>query len=384
MLRETTIEIAESLSKVQPIEWDALARGHPLVSHSYLHAMHESGCASESTGWAPRYLLLRESGALVGAMPLYLKDHSYGEYVFDWAWADAWHRAGGQYYPKLLTALPFTPVTGPRLLAATAQHRRQLAQAAQQLARDLDVSSWHCLFCSETEAQELAAGGFMLRQTVQFHWRNEGFASFDDFLSRMNHEKRKKIKQERRKVREQGVEFRWKVGNEIQESDWRFFLKCYNNTYREHHSSPYLNLDFFSAIAQSMPQNLLLAVGYRDGRPICSALDVFSPEALYGRYWGTLEFVSGLHFEACYYQAIEFCIHRGIQVFEGGAQGEHKLARGLVPVTTYSAHWIAEPKFADAVKKFLIRESKGIANYVNELAEHSPFKQGPELDLDDQ
>lgn len=376
MRRETTIEVAESLDAVDPQDWDRLAQHHPLVSHAFLHALHESGSASEDTGWTPRYLLMRESGALIGAMPLYLKDHSYGEYVFDWAWADAWHRAGGRYYPKLLTALPFTPVTGPRLLAETPQQRRQLANAARQLVRELEVSSWHCLFPTETEAQELEADGFVLRQTVQFHWRNDSFENFDAFLARMNHDKRKKIKQERRKVREQGVSFVWKVGNEISESDWRFFLKCYNNTYREHHSSPYLNLDFFLRIAASMPNNLMLAIGARDSRPMCSSLLVFDDKKLFGRYWGTLEFVPGLHFETCYYQSIEFCIARGIEVFEGGAQGEHKLARGLMPVTTYSAHWIEEPRFADAIKKFLSRESKGIHSYVNELEEHTPFKRG--------
>ncbi len=381
MRTQHTLEVADSLGAVSPSEWDRLAGANPLVSHAFLHALHESGSASEDSGWAPRYLLLREGGTLAAALPLYLKSHSYGEYVFDWAWADAWQRAGRRYYPKLLSAIPFTPVTGPRLLAADPGHQSVLARAAIELARELDVSTLHCLFPTESEAAELAADGFMLRKTVQFHWTNEGFASFDDFLSRMNHEKRKKVKQERRRVREAGVEFEWKVGRDITEADWRFFVRCYDNTYRQHHSTPYLNLDFFLSIGASMPDNLLLVLGRKDGKPLCASLDVFNQDALWGRYWGTLDFVSGLHFETCYYQAIEFCIANGIGSFEGGAQGEHKLARGLMPVTTWSAHWVADPEFARAIQKFLERESRSIGAYVNELEEHAPFKEAPPLEL---
>jgi predicted N-acyltransferase len=374
MSKQHTLEVADSLGAVTPAEWDRLAGPNPLVSHAFLHALHESGSAAPDAGWAPQYLLLREANALVAALPLYLKSHSYGEYVFDWAWADAWQRAGRRYYPKLLSAIPFTPVTGPRLLAARPEYRSVLAEAAKQFAQELEVSTLHCLFPTEDEAAELAADGFMLRKTVQFHWTNEGYADFDDFLSRMNHEKRKKVKQERRRVREAGVEYEWKVGRAITEADWRFFVRCYDNTYREHHSSPYLNLDFFLRIGTAMPDNLLLVIGRQDGKPLCASLDVFTPEALWGRYWGTLGFVSGLHFETCYYQAIEFCIANRIGAFEGGAQGEHKLARGLMPVTTWSAHWVADPDFARAIQKFLERESHSIGNYVNELEEHTPFK----------
>jgi predicted N-acyltransferase len=376
-----TLEVADTLGAVPPPEWDRLAGANPLVSHAFLHALHESGSASAEAGWAPQYLLLREGGTLAAALPLYLKGHSYGEYVFDWAWADAWQRAGRRYYPKLLSAIPFTPVTGPRLLAATPEHRAVLASAAVELARTLDVSTLHCLFPTETEAAELAADGFMLRKTVQFHWTNDGYASFEDFLARMNHEKRKKVRQERRRVRDAGVEFEWKLGNEITEADWRFFVLCYDNTYRQHRSTPYLNLDFFLRIGATMPGNLLLVIGRKDGRPLCASLDVFNRDALWGRYWGTLGFVSGLHFEACYYQAIEFCIANGIGSFEGGAQGEHKLARGLMPVTTWSAHWVADPEFARAIQRFLERESRSIGTYVDELEEHAPFKEEPSLEL---
>ena len=370
------LEIADSLAAVPPAQWDALAGPNPLLSHGFLHALHESGAACPDTGWAPRYLLLRREGRLAAALPLYLKAHSYGEYVFDWAWADAWQRAGQRYYPKLLSAIPFTPVTGPRLLAAAEEDRRLLARAAMQLASELEVSSLHCLFPTVTEAALLEDEGLLLRRSVQFHWHNQGFHNFEHFLAQMNHEKRKKVKQERRKLREAGVSFARAVGSDITAADWRFFFRCYETTYRQHHSTPYLNLDFFLRIADVMPESLLLVTGWRDGEPLCAALDVFTPEALWGRYWGTTAFVPGLHFEACYYQAIEFCIERGISRFEGGAQGEHKLARGLMPVATLSAHWIADDGFRRAVRQFLSRESAGVAHYVDELREHAPFRHG--------
>ncbi|MCU0869893.1 MAG: GNAT family N-acetyltransferase [Burkholderiales bacterium] len=368
------VEVVDTLADVPAAQWDALTDDHPLLSHAFLHALHESGSAAPDAGWAPQYLLVRRDGQLAAAMPLYLKGHSYGEYVFDWAWADAWQRTGRRYYPKLLSAVPFTPVQGGRLLARDPDDRAVLARAALQFAREADVSSLHVLFPTEPEARLLEAAGCMLRRTVQFHWTNAGFASFDEFLATMNHDKRKKVKQERRKVRDAGITWQWKVGRDIAEADWRFFVRCYNDTYRRHHSSPYLNLDFFLRIGDTMPANLLLAIGLQDGRPVCAALDVFSRDALYGRYWGTTVDVPALHFEACYHQAIEFCIAHGIRTFEGGAQGEHKLARGLMPVTTWSAHWIADAEFARAVRQFVDRESRGVAGYVSELEAHRPFK----------
>ena len=369
-----SLEVTDSLADVPVAEWNALSRGHPLLSHAFLHALHESGCATEETGWAPRFILLRRDGRLRGALPLYAKSHSYGEYVFDWAWAEAWHRAGAEYYPKLLNAVPFTPVSGPRLLAEAGEDRALLIRAALQFASESGVSTFHCLFPAETEAEELRGAGLMLRRTVQFHWENSGFGTFDDFLATMNHEKRKKVKQERRRIRDEGIVFERRTGSEIAESDWAFFFRCYEDTYRRHHSTPYLNLDFFLRIAESMPEHLMIAIGTRDGRPVCAAFDIFDGNALYGRYWGTTGYVPGLHFEACYYQAIEFCIERGIGRFEGGAQGEHKLARGLMPVTTYSAHWVEDSRFDRAVRQFVERESRGVAAYVNELEEHGPFK----------
>ena len=375
MKTRSGIQVLDSLASIPASDWDALAGSHPLLSHAFLHALHETGCASAETGWSPCYLALWREGRLAAAMPLYLKSHSYGEYVFDWAWADAYQRHGLRYYPKLLNAVPFTPVTGPRLLASNEADRQALLTAALAFARDSGVSSLHCLFPATTEVAAFEAAGMMLRASVQFHWRNEGFADFEDFLSRMNHDKRKKIRQERRKVREAGIEFRWLRGGEATESDWRFFLDCYDGTYRAHHSTPYLNLDFFLRLAQTMPDNLLLILGYREGSPMASAFNIIGGQTLYGRYWGTKEFHSGLHFEACYYQAIEFCIAEKLDSFEGGAQGEHKLARGLLPQRTVSAHWLAHPEFAEAVTRFLRKEANGIEQYVDELSEHSPFKQ---------
>jgi predicted N-acyltransferase len=373
-------QVLDSLASVSAPDWNALAQNHPLLSHAFLHALHESGCASAQTGWAPCYLTLWRDARLSAAMPLYLKSHSYGEYVFDWAWADAYERHGLRYYPKLLNAVPFTPVSGPRLLASNETDRRALLAAALDFARDTGVSSLHCLFPAAEQAPAFESAGLMMRASVQFHWRNEGFSDFDDFLARMNHDKRKKIRQERRKVRDAGIEFRWIRGGDASASDWRFFIECYNGTYREHHSTPYLTLDFFERLALTMPQHLLLILGYREGRPIACAFNVLGNDTLYGRYWGTKEFHSGLHFETCYYQAIEFCIAQKIGSFEGGAQGEHKLARGLLPQRTVSAHWLAHPEFAEAITRFLRKETTGIDHYVDELAEHSPFKQSQPLD----
>lgn len=368
------IQALDTLAEVPAPEWNALAGRHPFLSHEFLHALEATGCVGGDSGWQPCHLALRRNGRLAAAMPLYLKFHSYGEYVFDWAWADAYQRHGLHYYPKLVSAVPFTPVTGPRLLAATDHDRNALCAAALDMARDSGVSSLHCLFPTEAETPAFESAGFMLRTTVQFHWGNQGYASFEDFLARMNHEKRKKIRQDRRRVRDAGITYRHLSGAQAQPADWRFFVECYNRTYRAHHSTPYLNFAFFSRLAECMPEALLLVIGHRDGAPVAAALNVLGDDAVYGRYWGTREFHSGLHFETCYYQAIEFCIERGIATFEGGAQGEHKLARGLLPVRTTSAHWLAHPEFSDAVARFLDRESRGIGQYVDELHEHSPYK----------
>lgn len=351
-----------------------LAGSQPFVRHEFLHALERTGCVGGRSGWLPQHLLLRRDGQLRAALPLYIKHHSYGEYVFDWAWADAYARHGLRYYPKLLTAIPFTPVTGARLLGGTAGERGQLIAAAIELAKGLGASSWHCLFPQEVETREIASHGLLLRTGVQFHWNNSAYASFDDFLASMSHDKRKKIKQERRRVRDAGVVFEQRVGAEITEADWAFFERCYRGTYQAHHSTPYLNLEFFLELGRLLGEHVLLVIGRCEGEPIAAALNIFDGTAMYGRYWGATEFVSGLHFETCYYQAIDFCIARGLSRFEGGAQGEHKLARGLLPVRTYSAHWLGHPEFSQAVERFLEQETRGVAGYIDELSESNPFK----------
>jgi predicted N-acyltransferase len=377
------LRVLDDLSGIDAADWNRLAGGHPMLSHEFFQALHGTGCASADSGWLPQFLTLWEDNAparagatarpeLRAAMPLYLKSHSYGEYVFDWAWADAYHRHGLDYYPKLLAAIPFSPVSGPRLLSATDAGRAALLRAALGLARN--ASSLHVLFAQPHEAALMQAAGMMLRSSVQFHWSNPGYGSFDEFLSQMSQNKRKKIRQERRKVREAGVSFRLLRGDEIKESDWVFFARCYASTYRAHRSTPYLSLEFFQRLGQTMPQHVLLIVAERAGKPIASALNLYSRQALYGRYWGALQYLPCLHFETCYYQALEFCIEEKIGVFEGGAQGEHKLARGFLPVKTLSAHWLAHAEFSDAVERFLEREHQGIARYVDELNERSPFR----------
>jgi predicted N-acyltransferase len=406
------MRIAASPADIDANAWDALLalqpRPTPFLKHAFLAALTDTGCVTAETGWAPRFLTLwepddeRDDNAdagdtpdnddtvtstdapagvgerLVAAMPLYAKSHSYGEYVFDWAWANAYEKHGLQYYPKLLCAIPFTPVTGARLLASSDRARAALVHVMLAFAQQSEVSSLHLLYPTEHEANLLASAGLMERTGVQFHWLNAGYASFDEFLATLDQKKRKNIRAERRRVRDAGVTFRRILGADATHEDWQFFNRCYRQTYREHHSSPYLNLAFFESIGASMPDNLLLVVAEREGRPIASSLLVYQREpdggTLYGRYWGALESVDCLHFETAYYQPLEFCIDEGIAIFEGGAQGEHKMARGFLPTVTRSAHWLAHPGFADAVAQFLERETEGIGNYVDELREHNPFK----------
>jgi hypothetical protein len=372
--------IVSSLAEIGQAEWDALVAAqpdaNPFLSFAFLHALHETGCASAKTGWKPQYLTLWQADRLAAALPLYAKSHSYGEYVFDWAWADAYHRNGLDYYPKLLSAIPFTPVTGSRLLAHTPAAGKALIDALRVIQQRSDVSSTHVLYAPETQAQALQDAGFMLRTGVQFHWVNGGYQSFEDFLSTLERKKRKNIRAERRKVQEEGIRFRHVPGKEATEADWRFFKRCYDHTYAAHYSTPYLNLDFFLRIGAAMPQHILLVIAERDGKPIASSLLIHTEETLYGRYWGALREVPCLHFETAYYQPLEFCIANGIRYFEGGAQGEHKMARGFLPQKTWSAHWLAHPAFADAIEHFLRREVGGIEAYIDELNERSPFKSG--------
>ena len=363
---------------MEPSTWDDLVgsqpEANPFLSYAFLHALHESGSASEKSGWQPQYLTIWQGDKLVAALPLYAKFHSYGEYVFDWAWADAYRRNGLEYYPKLLSAIPFTPVSGGRLLAIDAPARAALITALKKIQEKNDLSSTHILYPPELEAKQLEDAGFMLRKGVQFHWKNQGFENFEQFLSTLEQKKRKNIRAERRKVHEAGITLRQLPGVQANEADWRFFKRCYDNTYSAHYSTPYLNLDFFLRISQTMPENILLVIAEREGNPIASSLLIHDKNALYGRYWGALEHHACLHFETAYYQPLEFCITNKIAAFEGGAQGEHKMARGFLPQQTWSAHWLAHPGFSDAVERFLDEEGKGIENYVDELNERNPFK----------
>ena len=365
--------------------WNALlarqSRPTPFMRWEYLAALHASGSAVPRAGWTPRFVTVHRGAQLVAAAPAYLKSHSYGEYVFDWAWADAYQRHGLHYYPKLLVAVPFTPVPGSRLLAVDDAARHMLLAGLAQVAEDEDASSVHLLFHEPDEAPAVAAQGWLARQGVQFHWTQDTAApqaDFGAFLASLQRDKRKKIQQERRRVAEAGVEFTVHEGDAIDAGLWRFFHQCYTLTYRAHGSTPYLTAAFFQAMAATLPQHWLMFVARRGGQPIAVslvAIDRASGEA-YGRYWGATEYIPCLHFEACYYQPLQWCMAQGFQRFEGGAQGEHKMARGLLPVGTRSAHWLAHPQFSAAVADFLQREGNGIAAYVDELREHSPFKAG--------
>ncbi len=381
------IEVRDSPLDIDRHDWNTLlaAQGDdatPFMRHEYLAAMHESGSATPETGWTPRFPTLwwqprHGPRELLGACALYLKNHSYGEYVFDHAWAHAYRQHGVPYYPKAL-------VPGARLLARDAPARLALAQALVAWSEQSGLSSLHLLFTSDADVQACRDAGLMLRHNVQFHWTNrpDTYRDFDDLLASLNQDKRKKIRQERRKVAQAGVVFRWSRGSDIAAPDWDFFYRCYERTYYEHGNAPYLTRDFFHRMARDMPENWLLFVAERGGKPIAASLIALSggaggvPGIAYGRYWGALERVDCLHFDACYYEPLQWCIAHGMRRFEGGAQGEHKMARALLPVQTTSAHWLAHPAFADAVDDFLQRERAGIRNYLGELARHNPFKAG--------
>lgn len=373
-------QLIHDLSTIGEAQWSQLlaqqAHANPFLSYAFLHAMHASHSASTASGWKVCFLSLWENELLVAVMPLYEKSHSYGEYVFDWAWANAYQEHGLSYYPKLLSAIPFTPVCGQRLIAKDGASKNALLNALTQLLASTNYSSAHVLFPPEEEIALFEQAGFLIRTGVQFHWKNQGFGHFDDFLATLSLKKRKNIRAERKKVQEAGVTFEQLTGNDISKAHWDFFKSCYDQTYYEHRSTPYLNADFFARVANTMPNNVTLIIANKADKAIASSLLIHDENTLYGRYWGCLESVSCLHFETAYYQAIEFCIQHKIATFEGGAQGEHKLARGFLPVKTFSAHLLAEPAFADAVSRFLEREQHGIDNYIDELNEHSPYKHG--------
>ena len=376
------LEVIDHLSEVSAADWNTLLDidAGPFLQHGFLSALEETGCVGKNTGWQVAHLVLRQADQLLGAMPLYLKRHSYGEFVFDWSWAQAYEQQGLNYYPKVLCAIPFTPVQGSRILSKSHPQAIEIQQALinglKTLLAENDLSSAHILFPLNTQAAYLKEHGFLLRDSVQFHWHNHDYENFEQFLSALTMKRRKNIRREREQVRKAAITFRHVPGKESSERDWEVFFACYQNTYLEHHSSPYLNEAFFKLWAKRLPDNLHLIFAERNNSPIAASLLVVDHQSskVFGRYWGALEHIDCLHFETAYYQAIEYCIDKRIQTFEGGAQGEHKMARGFLPTTIQSAHLIKDPRFAKAIGHFLEREHQGIGAYIDELAEHSPLK----------
>ena len=372
------LQAIEKISEIQAVRWDALVAasgGSVLSQHAFLHAFETSGSVAPDTGWQPRHLLLWEDEQLVAAIPLYAKGHSYGEFVFDWAWAEAYQRNGLEYYPKWLSAIPFTPVSGSRLLT-TEPYRALAAAALLQWAKKSGLSSLHVLYTTPEDTEALVQAGCMRRTHTQFHWFNRDWPDFDTFLACLTQPKRKKIRAERRKVSEAGVTSCIRSGAQITQEDWAFFYRCYANTYHVRGNTPYLTPEFFLSVGETMSEHCVMAIATRRDQPIAASLlwldTVEGQRKMYGRYWGALEHVDCLHFELAYYTPLEWALANNIAVVEGGAQGEHKLARGFEPVQTQSVHWLAHPGFANAVEKFLERERAGVDNYLGSL--NSPFR----------
>ena len=370
--------VLDSIAQIDASSWNALAGGkQPFLRHEFLSALEQSGCATARTGWTPQHLLIEDSaGRAVAALPLYRKSHSRGEFVFDFSWASAYAQHGLEYYPKLLSAVPFTPVGGPRLLVPVdgdPRAARALIQAALDYARGEGLSSWHVLFPTEAEAGQLEAAHLVMRRDCQFHWFNHGYESFDAFLATFTAEKRKKAKRERRRVAEAGIEFDTRHGDDIPESLWRTVYGFYADTFHRHGHEPYLNLNFFKRIAAAQPESIMLKIARLESTPIAAAIFFVGEDALFGRYWGAGGNYHSLHFETCYYQGIEYCIERKLKRFEPGTQGEHKVPRGFVPTITQSAHYIADPRFAAAIADYARREARGVDSYAAAVNEHVPY-----------
>jgi predicted N-acyltransferase len=370
-----TVRMATGVRALDKAQWDALIPdGNPFMRHDFLAALEDSGSVGEGTGWQPLPLALEDGdGRLLGALPAYGKSHSQGEYVFDHAWADAWHRAGGDYYPKLQIAAPFTPATGPRVLAADPAHGLTLLRAAEAICRDSGLSSAHATFVEPAQHGLFEQAGWLRRDDIQFHWINRDYASFDDFLAALSSRKRKAVRKEREQA-QQGVEIRHLSGDRIKPEHWDSFWRFYQDTGARKWGSPYLTREAFDLFSERMGDSVLLVLAYQDERPIAGALNFIGEEALYGRYWGCLVDKPFLHFELCYYQAIDAAIERGLRRVEAGAQGGHKLARGYEPVATTSFHYIADKGFRDAVADFLDRERRGVAADRLYLARRAPFR----------
>ena len=373
-----------AIAEIPATTWNNLFDSeNPFVQHAFLLALEASGCVGPATGWHTQHLVLTDAGQPMAVLPLYAKNHSYGEFVFDWGWAEAYQRHGLDYYPKLLTAIPFSPVAGPRVGvragADTGVVFEDLLSALHQLASSNGYSSWHLLFPGRRLQSALLnmreEGAFLHREAVQFHWFNHGYATFDDFLATLRSSRRKNLKRERRMVAEQGVTVERKPGAQISDAEWEGFYQCYMNTYRKRSGHDgYLNRGFFDQLRAAMPEKLMLVVARREGEIVASSLFLHDSKQLYGRYWGALQDVSCLHFEACFYQGIEFCIERGLQKFDPGTQGEHKLMRGFEPVKSTSYHWIADPRFRAAIADFLSHEKRSTDRYQEQAAAFLPYK----------
>lgn len=373
------LRIVDHLDAIPAADWNALSDGrNPFLAHEFLSALEHHDCVGERYGWLPRHLAVYDRDRLVGAAPLYLKDNSYGELVFDWAWADAYQRAGLRYYPKAVVAIPYTPATGPRLLvhpeADAVRVSDVLIEGALELCRELQLSSLHWLFTNAADTERLQARGLLLRRGVQFHWHNPGYRDFQDFLDTFTAEKRKKLKRERRRVFEQDIELRVVHGHEASDEEWRSAHGFYASTFDRKSGMATLCLDFFREIGRTMGERVVLVFAYAGKQPVACAINLRGPDALYGRHWGCSAEYHSLHFEACYYQGIDYCIRYGLKLFEPGAQGEHKITRGFVPTATWSAHWIADERFRTAIADYVQREARAVCDYADTLNEHVPYR----------
>lgn len=384
MAARISARLAGSATEIGAADWNACANPqgvadpHPFTRYEFFEALEESGSAATRTGWRPCHIVIDNGGRIEGVLPLYLKNHSQGEYVFDHAWADAFERAGGSYYPKLQASVPFTPVTGKRFLVAgsanAAQVRAALMAAGTSAVAEIHASSLHITFLTEDEWLSAGEAGYLLRTDQQFHWENRGYANFGNFLADLSSSKRKNLRKERAAVRDAGIEFDWLTGTDITEGAWDYFFACYMDTGSRKWGRPYLTREFFSRIGESMADHVLLIIARNGARPIAGALNFLGEGTVFGRNWGCTEYVPFLHFEACYYQAIDFAIARGFQKVEAGAQGAHKLLRGYMPTPTYSAHFIAHAGLRRAVADYLEREREAVAEHIEELAGQAPFR----------
>ncbi|WBU61579.1 GNAT family N-acetyltransferase [Paracoccus albus] len=374
---ELSVSVHQAIAEIPANDWDATgAATNPFTTHRFLAALEASGSVGEGTGWIPAHLAARSGDKVMGVAPAYIKLHSQGEYIFDHAWADAFERAGGQYYPKLQCAVPFTPVTGPRLIADNPAVQRGLLNAMAQLCVQNGLSGAHVTFCSAEEADLGAEAGFLPRSTQQFHWVNDGYASYAEFLDRLSSRKRKNLRKERERAQDFGGKIIQLRGSEIQPHHWDAFWIFYQHTGARKWGRPYLTRAFFERLHETMRDDCLLVLAERDGEPIAGALNLIGPDAIYGRYWGAIEEHPFLHFELCYHQAIDFAIAEGLERVEAGAQGEHKLARGYLPTETHSLHWVAEPGFRGALEEYLDRERSAVGEEIEFLRDWGPFRRG--------